>query len=119
MLSFTMDLSQYFAAGASGTKNIEVGGYQTLSVQLINPSGNFFFQASSDSGAVQGVSDGNASTAINFNPVMATDISTNTSGTLANTSGNYSINIEFRFLQILSDAGVTADKVLVFLTKPY
>jgi hypothetical protein len=114
MLSNTIDVTTQF--NANGQFNQDVGQWDYVIVQLVSPSGTINFLCSSDSGAIQGVTDGNATSATNFNAVEMTNLATNGTGTSAAASGSYKFNVVGRYLQ-LSGAGVTATKVLLQLNK--
>ncbi len=118
MISQIMDLSSAFVTGGASTASIDISGWEKISVQIVNPSGTFSFKATNDSGAEEGVTDGDASTAENFTALEMTNLADGEPATTTAAAGTFKSEIVFKFFQ-LSGTTVTADKVLVFLTKPY
>lgn len=104
---------------------IDIGEWQTLTVQIIGGSGTRSLLGTNDNGAITGSTNGSALDAANFNAVYATNLNSNTSNvqTITNTitdSSLYRIDpISFKYLQIGDGATAAATKILVFKTKPY
>lgn len=99
--------NKYTAAGAL---NIDIGGWDSVIVQLVTPSGTTSFLSSSDSGDVQGISDGSAISATNFTAVTGTNLATGSGVTSLAVSGSVKFSGIGRYLQL--SAG-TATKLLV------
>lgn len=111
-LSQVEDLTLDF--NADGVVNFDLSGWDYAVVQLVTPVGTTSFLSSNDAGAVQGTTDGNASTAINFTAVYGLNLATNTAGLSLAAAGLMKFEHIGRFLQI---SGTSAAKVLLFLTK--
>lgn len=95
---------------------LDVGGYDFAEVQLVAPTGTFSFFTSSDSGAITGVSDGNATTAMNFTAVSGTNLATAAGVTTLAASGIVKFPNLAQYLRI-SAAGATVTKAFVRLYK--
>jgi hypothetical protein len=99
---------------------VDVGLWETLTIQVINGGGTLSLLASDDAGAITGVTDGNATTADNFNAVQAVNLTTGATATAITGTNLFRISpVSFRFLQIGDGATATADEILVHCTKPY
>ena len=92
----------------------DVSGWDFTVVQLVTPAGAVNFLASNDSGAVQGVTDGDSSTAINFTAVQGTNLATGAAATSLNASGLMRFPVVGRYLQL---TGTTAAKILLLMHK--
>ena len=98
---------------------IDISGWRTLSIQVINPSGTISLLATNDGGAITGSTDGGPKDAQNFNAVQAVNISSGTAVTAITTDDNYRIDpISFKYLQIGDGSTATGDKILVFFSTP-
>jgi hypothetical protein len=101
---------------------LDISEWETLTIQVINPSGSITLEGTNDSGAVTGQSNGGPNTATNFSDVYAVELGDSTQA-LTNSitnDGLYRISpVSFKYLQIGDGATATADKILVFRTKPY
>lgn len=115
MLQKTIDLSSDFAI-AQNVK-IDVSGWDYALVQIQNPSATIQFNGSNDAGGVQGITDGNALTSINYQPVAATNTATNTTSTSAGANGIFKFNVVSRFLQFVAAGGTTIGRLVVSLSK--
>lgn len=115
-ISTTIDVSSTFATGGSSSVNLDLSGWDTAVVQLVSPSGAINFLSSNDGGQVTGVSDGNATSAINFTAVQGTNLATGSAATSGSASGLWKISGFGRYIQ-LSGSSITATKVLVELSK--
>lgn len=113
-LSTVLDISNDF--NLSSSKNIDVSGWDSITIQLVTPSGAINFLTTNDSGAIQGVTDGNAFTAANFTAMQATNLATGVAATSGAATGLWRTNAFGRFLQ-LSGTSVTAAKILIYLSK--
>lgn len=113
MLAQYLDVTKQFNAG-NGTK-IEASNYDYCVVQFVGAAGTINFTASNDSGAVQGVTDGNISTSTNFVSVQATNLTTGAATTTGGT-GLFRLPVVGRYIQF-AGASAAATKVLVMLTK--
>ncbi len=103
-----------------GRAVVDLAGWETASIQVINGGGTISLLGTNNAGDITGVTDGNAKTAANFNAVQAVNLSTGSAATAITGTILFRIApIGFRFLQIGDGSTATADKVLVFVTKPY
>lgn len=116
MTSQFVDFSNEFAAG-SGNLNIDVTGWDWVTVQIVSPSSAVGFKTTNDDGSVSGAVSGNAKAATNWVACQGIDLS---SGSGVTTTATSTINVRFpvigRFLQ-LSSSGATATKVLIYYSK--
>lgn len=101
---------------ADGQVIMDIGGFDYADVQLVSPTGTINFENSNDSGAVTGVSDGSAASAINFVAVQGTNLGSGSAVTSLNASGVVKFNGVARYLRLIG-SGVTAEKILVRLYK--
>jgi hypothetical protein len=101
---------------------IDIGEWQTLTVQIIGGTGTISLLGTNNPGDITGSTDGGPRDAANFNAVYATNLST-AGQTLATTIADtalYRIDpISFKYLQIGDGSTAAATKILVFKTKPY
>jgi hypothetical protein len=103
---------------ATGTIQVDTSNYDYVLVQIVTPSGTVNFASTNDPGAITGVTDGNATSALNFVSCQGTNQtsgSAETSTAAANSIHKFST--VGRFLQISGGAGATAAKVYVEYTK--
>jgi len=100
---------------ANGSYVIDCGGYDYAEVQVVNPSADVNFSTSIDSGAVQGVSDGNYKSATNFVAVLGTNLTTGTTAVKATASSIFKFINAAKYLQL--DSSDTAEKILIRLYK--
>lgn len=101
---------------ADGVVNLDIGGWDFAVVQLVTPVGTTSFFTSNDAGAVQGVSDGNPTSATNFVAVTGTVLATGSGATTLAGAGLIKFTGVGQFLQI---SGTSAAKVLVRLYKAF
>lgn len=101
---------------ADGQLNMDVSGWTTAIVQLVSPTGSVSFNGTSDSGGIQGESDGDASTATNWTGLLGSNISTGQSVTSTSNSSMYRFTQMPRFIQLVGN-GVSATKVFLYLKK--
>lgn len=113
-LSKTIDLTASF--NATGLSTIDVGQWDDVTMQVVSPTGTINFLGTNDSGGVQGVTDGSALTATNFNAVQGTNLATGVAATSTGASSSYKFLPGTKFLRF-SGAGVTVTEMLVFLYK--
>jgi hypothetical protein len=110
MISYSKDVTTDFNAN-SGV-NLDVSDWLSVVIQFVSPSGAVTFNGTNDSGAVQGVTDGNASLATNWVAIQATNMNTGVAATSAAASGLWKIINPPHFIQ-LTGTSVTATKVIV------
>lgn len=116
MTSTVFDASANFQAGGTGLQNIDLSGWDYCVVQLVGPSGTINFLSSNDDGSVTGQIQGGPLTAINFTAVQGTNLATGAAATSGGVAGLWKFSGIGRFLQ-LSGSGITATKILVYLSK--
>lgn len=98
----------------NGLVNLDVSGWDNIVVQFVTPAAAVTFKSTNDGGAVQGVSDGNAKSALNFTVIQGTDIATGTAATTTSTSSTYKFALGGKYFQL---SGTTAAKILVMFYK--
>lgn len=113
-LSQSLDLTSAF--NSNGKIQIDISGWDTVLVQIQTPSGTINFNGTNNPGAVAGVSDGNAATAIQWQPVSLTNTATNTGSVSTATNGIFKGNVLSRFLQLIGSA-VTVNSLVISLSK--
>lgn len=114
MVNKWVDFTSSF--NTAGLLNVDVGEFDWTVVQIVTPTGTVSFNASCDGGYVNGVTDGNATSAINFTAVQAVNLATGASVTTAAASGLFRFQIIGKYLQ-LSSSGQTVTKLIIYFTK--
>lgn len=112
MISTSIDATLQF--NSKGIYNLDLMGWDYAVVQLVTPAATVTFNGTNDAGAIQGVSDGNQDSAINWTTVQLTNLSTGTAATSSSAAGNFKYANGTRFLQL---SGTTAAKVIIYLSK--
>lgn len=73
--------------------NRDVSGWDKLTIQVSGAMlGTAYIYGSIDSGAQQGVNQGNAELAINYTPIQATNLATGSAVTSITAAGMYTVN---------------------------
>jgi hypothetical protein len=113
MLASYKDVTAEF--NANNAAIVDASNWDYVVVQFISPSGTIAFTATNDSGDVEGVTDGNASLAVNFVTVVATKLS---DGTLTATgaAGLFRFAVVGRYIKF-GGASAAATKVIVQFAK--
>lgn len=94
-----------------GSLTIDVGGYDKVTAEFIAPvSGIFSIYGSNDSGAIRGVTDGNASLATNFQPIQATNLATGSAVSTISAAGLYSVAVNSKYIRF--SGGVSVYKLI-------
>lgn len=114
MLNTTLDLTTEF--NANSKVNIDTNGWDYASVQAITPSGAINFNGTNDANPITGVSDGNARTAINWQPIQGVNTATGTGATSTSGNGIYKFSTASRFLQLIGSS-VTVTRLIVVLSQ--
>lgn len=98
---------------------MDVSGWQTMSVHFTAPTGTIEIEGSNDSGAVEGVSDGNAITSEigTYEDIEATLLADGSQVTTVAAAGIYKIDIACKYVRF-GGAAAAAAKVIVFLNTP-
>ncbi len=115
MLQRTLDLSADFAVAQN--VRIDVSGWDYVLVQIQTPSAQINFNGTNDAGAVAGVTDGNALSSTNYQPVAGVNTANNAVVTSASANGIFKFNVVSRFLQLVAAGGTTIGRLVVSLTK--
>lgn len=117
MLAQYLDLTEEYNNSANGVK-IELSNYDYCIVQIYNNVGDGIqFKSTLDSGAVQGVTDGNILTSANYQTIAGLDLFSNLLVDTV-TSGIFRIDVVGRYLNLYCDGGDTdVQKLLVMLAK--
>lgn len=117
MISSTQDLTARFNADNQIT--VDVSGWETVSFHIVGPSGTINITGSNDSGAVTGVTDGNAMLAENFDTIQAVNLASGTAVTSMSTADIYRITpIPCKYIR-LGGASAAATELIMQLSKPY
>lgn len=99
---------------------LDIGLWQTLSVQVIGGSGTISLSGTNDDGAITGATNGDAGNAANFTAILATNLTTGATASAVTGTNLFRIDpISFKYLQIGDGVTAAATKILVFKTKPY
>jgi hypothetical protein len=112
-----------YASQFNSTYNItlDLSGWTKTTIQAVAPmSGAIIVYGSNDSGAVQGVTQGNAQLATNFDPILVTNLATGTATETISSPGLYTAEVNAQFLQLQGTpaaAGTNVYKLLLFNTK--
>ena len=114
MLAQYLDLTEEFNNNPAYEVVIDVSNYDYCLIQPIGDNVNLF--STIDSGAVQSVTDGNATTAVNFTAVSALRLSNGTTyETQAKDEDIARLAVVGRYVKISKGSPIT--KLLVMLTK--
>lgn len=100
---------------------LDMSGWGKTTIQVVSPmTGVIFVYGSNDANALQGVRDGNASLAINFTPVLTTNLATDARTASISAAGNYAVDVDAQFLRLQGNPAATPTNVyrlLLFNTK--
>jgi len=118
MISKVVDIADQLSNGHYAY--VDLGGWQTVSIQAVGIGGTMSLSGSNDGGAITGSTIDNARDSANYNAVQATNLTTGAAATAVTGTTLFQISvIGFRWLRIGDGSTATATKLLVFLTKPY
>jgi len=99
----------------------DLSGWNKTTIQVVPPfSGTMAVLATNDSGAVEGVTQGNADLATNFNSVQVKNLQTGTSVNYIYGAGLYEYDVNAQFLKLSGTpaaAGTSVYKLLLFNSK--
>jgi hypothetical protein len=99
---------------------IDIGEWETLTVQVIGGSGTISILGTNDDGAITGSTNGSAGDAANFTAILATNLTTGTTASAVTGTNLFRIDpISFKYLQIGDGSTAAGTKIMVFKTKPY
>src|SRR6267142_6253638 len=115
MLQRSIDLGLDFAA--SQNVKLDISRWDYFTIQIQTPSAAINFNTSDDPGGITGITDGNALTSKNYQPVALTNIATGTTATSASGNGIFKGNVIGRFLQLVAAANTTVSSLIISLSK--
>lgn len=108
------DLAQTFNSVYNIT--LDLSGWDKTTIQVVAPmSGAIVVYNTNDSGAIQGVTQGNAELAINFNPVQVTNLATGTATNSISAAGDYKYEVNAQFLRLQGSPADTPTNVYKLL----
>lgn len=100
---------------------LDLSGWDRTDINVIAPfSGAINVYGTNDGGEITGVTQGNASLAINFTPVEVTNLATHAVSTSITGAGNYRYDVNAQFLRLQGmpqGAGTSVYKLLLFNSK--
>ncbi len=100
---------------------LDLSGWDKTTIQAVAPfSGAIIVYASNDSGAITGVTQGNAKLAINFTPAEVTNLATHAVTGSISAAGEYKYDVNAQFLRLQgtpADAPTNIYKLLLFNSK--
>ncbi len=108
-LSNTIDVTPEFVANNAYTA--DMSGWDYIIITLVGSSGTRNLTATNDGGAIEGVSDGNSLSALNFTTVSGIKLSDNSAVTSA-ADGQTKVINSGRYLKI-GGSGATASKCII------
>lgn len=113
MLAQYLDLTDEITL--NGYCVFETSNYDYAVIQLVNPGGTINFYSTIDSGAIQGVSDGNAESSTNYFQIPGTDLATGNDTNGLGTDGMVKFGVVGRYIKL--QGSISPNKLLVMLTK--
>tara|TARA_R110000868_G_scaffold180622_2_gene421254 strand:+ start:12651 stop:13007 length:357 start_codon:yes stop_codon:yes gene_type:complete len=117
MLSQLKDITAEL--NANNVVNVDVSQWQNCTIHLSgNITGTINVLGSNDAGAVQAVTDGNATSAANFTAIQGTNLATGATITAVAAAGNFKFVVGTKFIQIGGTNAATSGKIILFLNTP-
>ncbi len=116
-LSRTLDLTGDFNAAANPAVKIDVSGWDYVVAQLVLPSATVTFSATNDAGAIEGGTDGNQVSSLNYIDVQGTNLNSGVASTTLGASGLMKFQVVGHFMRFSASGTVTVGKLLVYLFK--
>jgi len=99
---------------------LDIGEWQSLTIQVIGLSGTASIQGTNDGGEITGSVNNSAATAANFTAVQATNLTTGAAATAVTGTTLFRIDpVCFKYLQIGDGSTFAATKIIIQATKPY
>jgi hypothetical protein len=92
---------------------LDIGGWDYVVVQLVDPVGTFTFNTTNDSGETTAVSDGSAISATNWIATQGTNLNTGSGVTTLAASGLVRLEKVGQFLQISGAAAAQVGKAII------
>lgn len=100
---------------------LDLSGWDKSTIQVVAPTGgSIAIQATNDSGAVTGETQGDAALAINFSPASAVNVQTGVATSYIYGSGLFEYEVNAQFLRLQgqpASAGTFVYKLLLFNSK--
>ena len=113
MLSQSLDITDVFNAN-NGYK-MDVGEWANVTIHVSGSiTGTINITGTNDAGAIQAVTDGNATSSANYTAIQATKLADGTAVTAIAAAGNYKIVVGTKFIQIGGTNAAVSGKVIVF-----
>jgi hypothetical protein len=113
MVSHRIDATDTY--NLNGFYNVAIGLWDYVVVEIINPTAQVNFNTTTDAGDIQGITDGNAQLAKNWQACMLTNLSNDARVTSTSLTGIFKLNVGGRFFQ-LQGAGTCGKIVINFST---
>lgn len=110
----TIDVTNEF--NSTNAAIIDMSNWDNAVWQFVNPSGTISTVATNDGGAIQGSTDGNSKSALNFQTIQVTKLSDGTAVTAVAAAGLFRNGVVGRYVKF-GGASAAADKVIVMLHK--
>jgi len=112
------DVSQTFNSVYKVT--LDMSGWDKTTVQVVGPMGGRINLLGSNDGGQTNFASGNASLAINFTPIQATDLSTGTTVNAIYGAGMFAVNVNAQYLRLQgspASAGTSVYRMNIFDSK--
>jgi len=117
MLSYSEDVTADF--NANNNVKRDVSQWQNVTIHVSGSvSGTVNVTGTNDAGAVQGVTDGNAVSSLNYTAIQVTNLATGAAVTSISAAGNYKAVVGTKFIQVGGASAATTGKVIIFCTTP-
>jgi hypothetical protein len=114
MISQKIDVTSDF--NTNGKVQLDLSSWDKFLVQIQGPSGQINFGGTNDDGAIDGISDGNAVSATNWQSLGLTNTGTNTVVTSTSTNGIFRGDFLSRFIQLIGSS-ITVSKMIIELQR--
>lgn len=112
------DVSQTFNSVYKVT--LDMSGWDKTTVQVVGPMGGRINLLGSNDGGQTNFASGNASLAINFTPIQATDLSTGTTVNAIYGAGMFAVTVNAQYLRLQgspASAGTSVYRMNIFDSK--
>lgn len=112
------DVSQTFNSVYKVT--LDMSGWDKATVQVVGPMGGRINLLGSNDGGQTNYASGNASLAINFTPIQATDLSTGTTVNAIYGAGMFAVTVNAQYLRLQgspASAGTSVYRMNIFDSK--
>jgi len=112
------DVSQTFNSVYKVT--LDMSGWDKTTVQVVGPMGGRINLLGSNDGGQTSYASGNASLAINFTPIQATDLSTGTTVNAIYGAGMFAVTVNAQYLRLQgspASAGTSVYRMNIFDSK--